>query len=187
MRSICVFCGSSLGKDDKYAQAARRLAVVLAEHNIRIIYGAGSLGLMGLVADQALACGGQVVGIIPEHLCRKEVVHEGLSELHVTDSLLDRKLLMMELAEGFIALPGGLGTFDEILEVYSWAQLGRHSKPLGLVNTLGYFDRFLGVFDYAIDEGFLAPEFRARFTLDPDPVKLLDKVIQRLPGGRHTL
>jgi len=174
MRSICVFCGASPGKREAYAQAARELAVLLVKKDIRIVYGAGSVGLMGILADEALAHGGQVVGVIPEHLCSKEVLHDHLSELHVTESLLERKWLMMELADGFIALPGGLGTLDEILEVYTWAQLGRHAKPLGLVDTCGYFQPFLSALEHAIAEGFLAPGFRTMLTVTPEPASLLD-------------
>ena len=147
MRSICVFCGARPGNREEYARAARELAVLLVQNDIRIVYGAGSVGLMGILADAALAHGGQVVGVIPEHLRSKEVLHAHLTELHVTKSLLERKSLMMELADGFIALPGGLGTFDEILEVYTWAQLGRHAKPLGLVDTCAYFAPFLHTFE----------------------------------------
>ena len=177
MRSICVFCGASLGSRADYARAARELAVLLVRHDVRIVYGAGSVGLMGILADEALARGGQVVGVIPHHLCSKEVLHDNLSELHVTESLLERKSLMMELSDGFMALPGGLGTLDEILEVYTWAQLGRHAKPLGLVNTCGYFEPFLKVLEQAIDEGFLAPEFRIMLNIAPNPEALLDKMM----------
>ena len=177
MRSICVFCGARLGNREEYAQAARELAVLLVRHDIRIVYGAGSVGLMGILADEALAHGGQVVGVIPEYLCSKEVLHDNLTELHVTESLLERKWLMMELSGGFIALPGGLGTLDEILEVYTWAQLGRHAKPLGLIDTCGYFEPFLLAFEQAIAEGFLAPEFRTMMTTAPDPASLLDGML----------
>lgn len=177
MRSICVFCGASPGNREEYAQAARELAVLLVRHDIRIVYGAGSVGLMGILADEALAHGGQVVGVIPEHLCSKEVLHDHLSELHVTESLLERKWLMMELSDGFIALPGGLGTLDEILEVCTWAQLGRHAKPLGLVDTCGYFQPFLLAFEQAIAEGFLTPEFRTMMTTMPNPASLLEKML----------
>jgi uncharacterized protein (TIGR00730 family) len=177
MRSICVFCGASPGKREEYAEAARELAVLLVKKDIRIVYGAGSVGLMGILADAALAEGGQVVGVIPEHLCSKEVLHDNLSELHVTESLLERKWLMMELADGFIALPGGLGTLDELLEVYTWAQLGRHTKPVGLVDTCSYFNPFLRAFEQAIEEGFLTREFRSMLTIAADPAALFDKML----------
>lgn len=160
MNSICIFCGSKSGRRVEYAQAARDLAGLLVECGIQIVYGAGSVGLMGILADEALIRGGRVVGVIPEHLCNQEVLHDNLSELHVTASLLERKLLMMELSDGFIALPGGLGTFDEILEVCTWSQLGRHQKPIALVNSLGYFDPFFGMLDRAIEEGFLDSFYR---------------------------
>lgn len=160
MNSICIFCGSKSGNRPEYGQAAKDLAALLVERGIQIVYGAGSVGLMGILADEALARGGRIVGVIPEHLCNREVLHDNLSELHVTASLLERKLLMMELADGFVALPGGLGTFDEILEVCTWFQLGRHKKPTALINSHSYFDPFFGILDHAITEGFLDSSYR---------------------------
>lgn len=177
MHTICVFCGARFGHRPEYAKAARELAGQLVQRNVRIVYGAGSVGLMGVLADEALARGGHVVGVIPEYLCKKEVLHENLSELHVTESLLERKWLMMELSDGFIALPGGLGTLDEVLEVYTWAQLGRHSKVLGLINTCGYFEPFLQAFDQAIQEGFLEAEFRTALIHTSDPATLIDTML----------
>lgn len=178
IQSICVFCGSRKGFRPVYARAARELADALIERDLTLVYGGGGIGLMGILADAVLAQGGRVVGVIPEHLCRKELLHDNLSDLHVTSSLLERKLLMMELADAFIALPGGLGTFDEILEVYTWAQLGRHRKPIGLVNTHGYFAPFLSLVEHAIDEGFLDARYRETLLIDPKArslvVKLLD-------------
>ncbi len=179
IKSICVFCGSSVGARPEYAAAAQALAGVLTEHGITVVYGAGRVGLMGVLADAALALGGRVVGVIPEYLCRKEVMHDGLSELHVTQSLLERKLLMMEMVDAFIALPGGLGTFDEILEVYSWAQLGRHDKPFGLINTCDYFQPFLAMLDHAVAEGFLAREQLRRLHTATAPRPLLEQLLER--------
>ena len=182
MRSICVFCGSHVGRRAEYSQAVRQLATLLVGHKIQIIYGAGSIGLMGVLADEALKRGGRVVGVIPEHLCSKEVLHDRLSQLHVTDSLLERKLLMMKLSDGFIALPGGLGTFDELLEVYSWAQLGRHSKPIGILNTCGYFDPLLATIDYSIQEGFMRTDCRKLIIVNEDCQQLW-KQMQRQESG----
>ncbi len=155
MRSICVFCGSKKGINPEYEQATRQLACLFVENNISLIYGAGDIGLMGLLADQILARGGKVIGIIPKHLCKKEIVHDGLTELHITENMLERKQLMMTKADGFIALPGGLGTLDEILEVATWRQLGQLDKPLCLINTNGFYNIFSTLILSLVDAGFL--------------------------------
>ena len=157
MRSICVFCGSKNGIQPEYEQATRQLATLLVENNITLIYGAGDIGLMGILADQVLALGGQVIGIIPRHLCTKEIVHDSLTELHVTEDMLERKQLMMAKADGFIALPGGLGTLDEILEVATWKQLGQLDKPLCLINTNGFYNPFISCIQSLVNNGFMEP------------------------------
>ena len=177
MRSLCVFCGANSGNRAEFSEAARELATLLVQKGIQLVYGAGSIGLMGVLADEALAQGGRVIGIIPEHLCSKEILHGNLTECHVTASLLERKLLMMELSDGFIALPGGLGTFDEILEIQTWVQLGRHAKPLGLINTCGYLDPFLATLDHAVMEGFLRKDQRAKTHVSADPASLLEELL----------
>ena len=157
MRSICVFCGSKSGIHPEYEQVTRQLATLLVENNITLIYGAGDIGLMGILADQVLVLGGQVIGIIPKHLCKKEIVHDGLTELHVTADMLERKQLMMAKADGFIALPGGLGTLDEILEVATWRQLGQLDKPLCLINTNGFYNPFVSFIQALVHSGFMEP------------------------------
>jgi len=174
MQSICVFCGSLLGDRAEFSDAAQELAAVLVERKLRVVYGAGSIGLMGVLADEALTLNGSVVGVIPRHLCSAEVLHDGLTELHITDDLLERKQLMMDLSDAFIALPGGLGTLDELLEVYTWTQLGQHNKPIGLLNVCGYFDPFVATIDHAIAHGFLRAEFRDLILLSDNPDELVE-------------
>lgn len=158
MRRICVFCGSSPGAQPHYAAAAGELGRALAVQGIELVYGGGNVGLMGILADAALATGGRVIGVIPEALRRKEVAHTGLSELRVVGSMHERKALMNDLADAFIALPGGLGTFEEFFEVLTWAQLGIHAKPCGLLNVRGYYDGLLSFVRHAVDERFLRPQ-----------------------------
>lgn len=177
MQSICVFCGSYVGVRAEYAQVARRLGQELVDRGIQLVYGAGSIGLMGILADQVLELGGRVIGVIPNYLSTKEVLHSKLTKLHITGSLLERKFLMMELSDGFIALPGGLGTLDELLEVYSWSQLGQHRKPIGVVNVCGYFDPFQAMIDYSIKEGFMRTDYRHLLWIENEPDRLIDRMI----------
>ncbi|HFD12671.1 MAG TPA: TIGR00730 family Rossman fold protein [Crenotrichaceae bacterium] len=155
MRSICVFCGSRTGSNSQYEKVTRQLATELVDNSLTLIYGAGDIGLMGILAEQVLSKGGRVIGIIPNHLCKKEIVHNGLTELVVTENMLERKQLMMTRADGFIALPGGLGTLDEILEVATWKQLGQISKPLCLINSDGFYDPFISFIQNLVDAGFM--------------------------------
>ncbi|MGH8557488.1 MAG: TIGR00730 family Rossman fold protein [Methylococcales bacterium] len=178
MQSICVFCGSYVGLRVQYSQVARRLGEELVRRKIQLVYGAGSIGLMGILADKVLELGGRVIGVIPGYLSTKEVLHTSLSQLHVTDSLLERKYLMMELSDGFIALPGGIGTLDELLEVFSWAQLGRHNKAIGLLNVCGYFDAFLEVIDHSIKEGFTRTDYRRLLLVENEPDQLIDRMLE---------
>ena len=175
MKSLCVYCGSSSGRLDAYATAARALAGALVERGIRLVYGGASVGIMGVVADEVLRRGGQAVGVIPESLMCKELAHAGLTELHVTPSMHARKTLMAELADGFVALPGGIGTFEEIFEVWTWAQLGFHGKPCGLLNVAGYYDGLTAFLDHAASEQFVRADQRRMLVVEADPMALLDR------------
>lgn len=161
MKRICIFCGSSEGVASIYAQIARDTARALTALGYGIVYGGGRIGLMGIVANAALAAGGEVIGIIPQTLARFEIAHNGLTKLHVVASMHERKALMADLSDGFIALPGGFGTLEEFCEVLSWAQLRMHDKPVGLLNATGYYDDLLAHFDKAVREGFVSPSNRA--------------------------
>lgn len=179
MQSICVFCGSNAGNQPIYRAEAEKLGRLLAERRIELIYGGGNIGLMGAAADACLAAGGSVVGVIPEALMGKEVAgrhvdHRNLTRLEVVDSMHTRKARMAELAEGFIALPGGFGTFEEFCEILTWGQLGFHQKPMGLLNVAGYYDGLLALFAHAVEEGFLRPQNRAMALADIDSARLLD-------------
>jgi uncharacterized protein (TIGR00730 family) len=154
---VCVFCGSSRGVNSAFAEAARALATALVQHGIDIVYGGGNVGLMGVVAEAALAQGGRVVGVIPRALVSRELAHPGLTELHVVNSMHERKALMAELADAFVALPGGFGTLEEFCEAVTWTQLGVHTKACGLLNVSGYYDGLLRFLEHALAEGFLRP------------------------------
>jgi len=174
VRRLCVFCGSSSGRDPVYAACARALGVELAVRGVGLVYGGGRVGLMGEVADAALAAGGQVTGVIPQALVDAELAHCGVADLRVVASLHERKALMAELSGGFVALPGGLGTVEELSEVLTWAQLGLHRKPCGVLNVRGYYDAFLALLDRAVTDGFLSAEHRAIVTVAGSPDELLD-------------
>lgn len=174
MKSICVFCGSSIGGDDAYREDAASLGRLLAERDIRLVYGGGKVGLMGVVADAALQAGGEVLGIIPESLMLKEVGHGSLTELVVTRTMHERKAAMADAAGGFIALPGGFGTLDELCEILTWAQLGIHQKPIGLLDTLGFFGQLTSFFDFVSAQGFIRPEHRSLLLEASTPELLLD-------------
>ena len=178
MNAVCVYCGSSYGAKPAYAEATRQLAVALAERNLRVVYGGASAGLMGLLADTVLEHGGEVAGVIPRVLVDREVAHRGLTELHVVESMHERKAKMAELSDGFVALPGGIGTLEELIEVYTWSYLGIHSKPLGLVNTDGYYDGLTAFLDHSVTEGFLRPQTRESLLVAPDPATLLDELVR---------
>jgi uncharacterized protein (TIGR00730 family) len=171
---LCVFCGSNGGGRPDYLEAARALGRVLAQRGIGLVYGGARVGLMGALADAALASGGHVLGVMPESLVAKEVAHTGLTELRVVKSMHERKAMMADLSDGFVALPGGWGTLEELFEVLTWAQLGLHRKPCGLLNVAGYFDPLLAFLDHTIDEGFVRREQRAMVTVATTPAQLLD-------------
>ncbi|MBO0776352.1 MAG: TIGR00730 family Rossman fold protein [Actinobacteria bacterium] len=185
MRAICVFCGSSPGRRPEYLAATADLGRLLARRGITVVYGGAQVGAMGALADAALAAGGEVVGVIPRHLVAAEVAHDGLSTLHVVASMHERKALMGRLSDGFIALPGGMGTLEEFAEVTTWSQLGLHTKPTGLLNVLGYFDRLLAFLDHAAAERFLRPEDRRRVLARPDAPALLAAMDSWEPPGTH--
>ncbi len=175
-RRICVFCGSSSGVRPIYAEAAAALGRELARRGIGLVFGGGKIGLMGIVADSVMAAGGEVIGVLPKPLFTREVAHTGLTELHVVDSMHARKAMMADLAEGFIAMPGGFGTLEELFEIVTWAQLGLHTNPCGLLNTAGYFDPLVSFIDHQVTEGFLPTEDREIVMVDPDPAGLLERM-----------
>ncbi len=160
MKRICVFCGSSLGSRPEYRVAAEELGAELVRRNIGLVYGGTSVGLMGVLADAVLKAGGEAVGVIPERLMKREVGHKGLTKLHVVRSIHERKALMADLSDAFVAMPGGYGTLEEFCEIVTWAQLGLHAKPCGVLNVLGYYSPLLAMFDHAVQERFLKIENR---------------------------
>ena len=185
IRSICVFCGASSGHDPRYAAAATLIGATLAQRGIRLVYGGGRLGLMGAVADAALAAGGEVVGVIPRGLVDRELAHPGLTELVVVETLHERKAEMARLADAFIALPGGLGTLEELAEVLSWAQLDLHTKPIGLLDVGGFFAALGTFLDHAVAEGFVAERNRRMLLRDDDlPALLARFATWEAPTGR---
>ena len=181
MQRICVFCGSSAGARPAYARAARELGALLAARGIELVYGGGRVGLMGVVADATLAAGGRAIGVIPAALVDREAGHAGLTELHVVRSMHERKALMSDLSSAFVALPGGYGTLEELFEVITWAQLGLHDKPCGLLDVEGYYAPLLAQLDRAVDEGFVAPAMRALVIEERDPDALIERLRARPP------
>jgi len=174
MRRICVYCGSNRGARPEYAGAAVRLGEELVRRGLELVYGGSSRGIMGVLADAVLDRGGTAIGVMPHSLVRKEIAHGGLQELHVTETMHERKAMMAGLSDGFVALPGGFGTLEEIVEVITWGQLGFHTKPCGLLNVAGYYDRFLNYVAHAVDEGFLRDEHRRMLLVAAEPAELLD-------------
>ncbi|HMA24322.1 MAG TPA: TIGR00730 family Rossman fold protein [Gemmatimonadaceae bacterium] len=179
IRSICVFCGSSTGLSAGYETAARSFAESAAQRGIRLVYGGASVGLMGAIADAALRNGGEVVGVIPRALVDREIAHRGLTELHVVDTMHERKAMMAELSDAFVALPGGLGTLEELFEVWTWGMLGLHTKPYGILNVTDYYSPLIRFLDHASDEGFIRPAQRAMLVVEDDATRLLDKLASR--------
>lgn len=175
MKNICVYCGANPGRQEAYSSAARDLAKALVDRNLGLVYGGASVGIMGLIADAVLQLGGRAVGVIPEALVRKEIAHKNLTELHVTQSMHERKTLMAELSDGFIAMPGGIGTLEEIFEIWTWAQLGFHAKPCGLLNVAGYFDSLTTFLDHAVAEQFVKKPHRSILIVEHEPEALLDR------------
>jgi uncharacterized protein (TIGR00730 family) len=181
MKRICVFCGSSAGANPLYADAARRMGRTLARRGLGVVYGGGGVGLMAAVADAALEAGGEVVGVIPRALQLRELAHGRLTALHVVGSMHERKAKMAELADGFVALPGGMGTLEEFAEILTWAQLGLHRKPCGLLDVAGYYRPLVAFFDHATAEGFLRPEHRRLVLAAEEPDALLDAFVSWEP------
>jgi uncharacterized protein (TIGR00730 family) len=176
MKRLCVFCGSSTGANPAYVEAASALGRALARRGIVLVYGGGNIGLMGAIADAVMAAGGKAIGVIPEALLRKEHGHRGITELRVVKSMHERKAMMADLAEGFIAMPGGYGTLEEYCEVLTWTQLGYHRKPCGLLNVAGFYDGMLAFFDHAATERFVRAEHRDLVLAESDPERLLDRM-----------
>lgn len=188
VNSICVYCGSSPGRLDAYASAACALAEALVSRNIRLVYGGASIGIMGMVANRVLTLGGQAVGVIPKALAHKEIAHQHLTELHVTQSMHERKMLMTELSDGFIALPGGIGTLEELFEILTWAQLGFHHKPCGLLNVAGYYDALIEFLDHVLAEQFVKAHHHALLMVETNPDTLLDRYADyQPPAVKHWL
>ncbi|HZH09403.1 MAG TPA: TIGR00730 family Rossman fold protein [Microvirga sp.] len=173
---LCVFCGSNAGQDPVYMETARLLGETLARNGIELVYGGAAVGLMGAVADAVLAEGGRVTGVMPQALVDKEIAHTGLSDLRVVGSMHERKALMAELSDGFIALPGGLGTFEELFEVWTWAQLGYHKKPCALLNVSGFYDKLADFLDDVVERGFVKPVHRAMLIVKDDPAALIEAI-----------
>ena len=180
-KSVCVYCGSHKGARPEYLAAARHMGQLLAEQNIHLIYGGASVGLMGVLADSVLAEGGQVTGVIPEQLAERELAHRDLTHLHIVTDMHQRKSLMTGLSDAFIALPGGMGTLEELFEVLTWSQLGIHTKPCGVLNILGYYEGLLGFLDHQVTEGFLKDEQRRQLQVSDDPRDLLERM-SHYPG-----
>ena len=182
MKSIAVYCGSSAGTNPNYITQAQALAAAMVAQNLTLVYGGGRVGLMGTIADAVLALGGQVVGVIPDFLDAKELAHKGCTELHVVKSMHERKLMMADRADGFIAMPGGYGTLEELFEVLTWGQLGLHGKPVGLLNTQGFYDSLLALLDHMSAEAFLRRENREQVLQNTDAAALLDAMTNYQPA-----
>lgn len=181
MKNICVFCGSSAGKNPAYRASAAEFGKLLAECNLTLVYGGGKVGLMGVLADSALALGGKCIGIIPRSIADLEIAHDHLTELHIVSGMQERKAMMMEMSDAFVALPGGLGTLDELAEVLTYNQLRIFDKPVGLLNVNGYFDSLLQFFDHGVDERFVRQEHRNNIFSCYDPVQLLQSMTDYKP------
>lgn len=188
MRRICVFCGSSGGTDPRHVGAARDLGAELASRGLGLVYGGASVGLMGALADAVLARGGHVTGVLPSALAARELAHSSLQDLRIVSTMHERKAMMADLADAFIALPGGMGTLDETFEILTWAQLGMHAKPVGLLDVAGYYGPLLAFLDHALANGFVRAEHRALLDVAGDPAALLDRLARRpLPRSGVTL
>jgi uncharacterized protein (TIGR00730 family) len=185
LRRLCVYAGSNPGVRPDYADAAGVLARAMAERGIGLVYGGGKVGLMGVLADTIMAAGGEAIGIIPQDLFGREIGHTGLTELRVVGSMHERKALMAELADGFVAVPGGIGTLEELIEVFTWSQLGIHAKPVGVLDAAGFYTALDGLLDHMVREGFLRAEHRAGLISDPAPDALLDRLEAWKPVHVH--
>jgi uncharacterized protein (TIGR00730 family) len=184
VRRVCVFCGSSRGSDPRHAAAAAELGTLLGRRGLGLVFGGGSIGLMGVVADHVLAAGGRAIGVIPHGLAARELAHRDVADMRVVPTMHARKALMADLSDGFVALPGGIGTFEELLEITTWSQLGIHRKPIGILDSAGYYAPLLALVDRAVEEGFVTTENRALLCVSAEPAQLLDRMAaQRPPSG----
>ncbi|MGB1311786.1 MAG: TIGR00730 family Rossman fold protein [Leucothrix sp.] len=186
MKRICVYCGSSYGKLPIYTDTAKALGKVLTDNNIGLVYGGASVGIMGVVADAVLAGGGEVIGVIPQAIADKEIAHTGLSQLEVVPNMHERKAMMADFADGFIALPGGLGTMEELFEVWTWSQLGFHQKPCGLMNVAGYYDHLTAFIDHAVDQEYVKAVHQEALLVATDPADLIQQMTnyRAAPGSK---
>lgn len=176
MKSICVYCGANAGVSPRYAEQARALAAALVEQNLALVYGGGNVGLMGVIADEVLRLGGEVTGVIPTALVEREVGHNGLTRQFIVKDMHERKAMMAQLSDGFIAMPGGMGTLEELFEMLTWSQLGIHSKPVGLLNVDGFYDKLVGFIEHARDEGFIKPQHAALVRVNASPAALVQSL-----------
>lgn len=181
MKRLCIYCGSNPGRQPLYREAAEELVRAMAQRGLGLVYGGAHVGIMGVIADTMLDLGGEVIGVIPHGLVAKEVAHEGLNDLRIVDSMHERKALMLELADGAIALPGGLGTLDETFEALTWAQLGIHNKPCGLLNVGGYYDHLAAFLGHAVQEGYVKDRHKSMLLVESSPEKLLEQFAQYEP------
>ncbi len=185
MQRLCVFCGSKVGNKPIYTETTCRLGHLLVERKLGLVFGGGHVGLMGVLADAVLDRGGEVIGVIPTNLQKPELAHTGITQMHVVETMHQRKALMTDLSDGFLALPGGFGTGDELFEILTWGQLRLHTKPIGLLNVAGYFDGMLGWLEHMMAEGFLKPKHRRLLLVSSDPEELLDQITQFEPPPQH--
>ena len=176
LKSLCVFCGSSAGVAPRHADAARDMGATLARAGVGLVYGGGAVGLMGIVADSVMAAGGTVIGVIPKALADLEVAHHGLTRLHIVASMHERKAMMADLSDGFIAMAGGIGTLEELFEIWTWGQLGDHQKPVAMLNVGGFYDPLIGFLDMVVEAGFFRPQHRAMLVVDDEPARLIDRM-----------
>jgi hypothetical protein len=184
MRAICVFCGSKDGVRPEYGKAAAGLGRLLAERQIRLVYGGSNVGLMRVIADSCMAAGGEVIGVMPQMMVAKEIANRSTSQLHIVGSMHERKAMMADLADAFIAMPGGFGTFDELFEIVTWRQIGLHSKPIGLLNTCGFFEPLLRLAHHAVAEGFVRPTDGTLLVSEPTPEALLERLTNSASATR---
>ena len=185
MRRICVFCGARSGDGDTYLEIARCVARAIVARNCGIVYGGGRVGSMGALADAALEAGGEVVGVIPDSLAAAEIAHQGITQLYLVDSMHARKAMMTRLSDAFVALPGGIGTMDELFEALTWRQLGIHDKPVGILNATGYYDSLIALLDHMVQQGLLPAATRDSIAIDPAIDALLDKLFLPISKGAH--
>ncbi|MCW2498247.1 TIGR00730 family Rossman fold protein [Jatrophihabitans sp.] len=182
IKTICVYCGSALGTRPVYADAAKAFGRALVEADMSLVYGGGRVGLMGLIADEVLARGGRAVGVIPELLLSKEVGHTNLTELHIVPDMHERKKKMAELSDAFVAMPGGIGTFEELFEVFTWALLGYHQKPVALLDVVGYYDPLLAMLQHTVEEGFMQRAYLGMLQVSAEPAEMIEKLKRYVPA-----